>query len=399
MRLIKPAIITLALLSALPNITFAAEKAAASTATAKKLGEAVTFDVGHRYSIHSDILGEERKLLIHLPQGYKTSDNTYPVIYLLDGSSHFQHASTAADMLQDNNMMPASIIVGIPNNPGTRNRDLGDGSDNFWAFIKQEVSPYISKNYQTSGHKTLFGHSFAGAFVLDGFLDNSGWFDSYIAASPGIGKRAAARFSQYFAEQKTFATMSNKSLYFSEGSVAAESQATLDAAKHLGTLLEQHAPKSLTWFYQPLPQHAHMTTPYITLHEGLMQGFRDFQAPALANYQSFVDLGGMKGVAEFYQKRAAKYNTPDDVPENTVINIGMMMLEDGHEKEALKVFKDNNKANPESIRGLNALARFYEQTKDTAKALQYYEQALVWAEKSESGAVGYFKSQIKRLKK
>ena len=149
MQLIKSALITLTLLSAVSMNVHAVEanaKKAVDIAATKSVkptklvkptkpvkpidklvGTPITYDAGIQYQIHSSILAEDRQLLIHLPEGYEDSETRYPVIYVLDGKGHFRHATTAVTLLESHDMMPQSIIVAIPNNRGTRSRDLGKG--------------------------------------------------------------------------------------------------------------------------------------------------------------------------------------------------------------------------------------------------------------------------------
>ena len=49
------------------------------------------FVIGKIVSLKSSILKEERKIYIYSPLGYKKSKQKYPVMYLLDGESHFFH--------------------------------------------------------------------------------------------------------------------------------------------------------------------------------------------------------------------------------------------------------------------------------------------------------------------
>ncbi|MBS1503116.1 MAG: alpha/beta hydrolase, partial [Bacteroidetes bacterium] len=74
--------------------------------------------------IKSKIMPESRTLWVHLPPDYNTTTHTYPVLYVLDGDSHFQQASTAADFLAgyDRDRIPEMIVVGITN--VDRGRDL-----------------------------------------------------------------------------------------------------------------------------------------------------------------------------------------------------------------------------------------------------------------------------------
>ena len=55
----------------------------------------ITSNIGKAYKIASNILNEERSLLIHTPDSYATSSKKYSVIYVLDGDNHFNHAINA----------------------------------------------------------------------------------------------------------------------------------------------------------------------------------------------------------------------------------------------------------------------------------------------------------------
>ena len=47
--------------------------------------------IGETSTIQSEILGEERSLMVHLPDGYAASQTSYPVLYLLDAVRNFHH--------------------------------------------------------------------------------------------------------------------------------------------------------------------------------------------------------------------------------------------------------------------------------------------------------------------
>lgn len=232
----------------------------------------ITIEIGTHYKLQSSVLKEERSLLIHLPESYKGSKRKYPVIYVLDGYNHFHHATTASTILQNNEKMPESIIVAIPNNQGTRRRDLGRERNNFKKFIKEEIIPFVEKNYRTSNHKTIFGHSMAGAFVLNYLATEPELFNNYIAASPVIqifNSELLTKFQELFKSKKTL----NKSLYFTLTGVDAEGQRATDALNQFVSLLKKNAPKTLKWKYNYIENQVHMTTPYLTVYEGFSMVF------------------------------------------------------------------------------------------------------------------------------
>jgi len=372
----------------------------ADTKLAPIKGEEITYDAGYRYSLNSNVLSEQRELLIHLPAGYDESDKKYPVIYLLDGNGHFRHATTSITYLQSNNLMPEAIIIGITNQPGKRNRDLGEGSNKFWSYIQSEVVSVVEKKYRTSGHKTIFGHSMAGAFVMEGLLNDHIWFDSYIAASPGMEMELFDKYAEYFSNKnKQLNNIQDQSFFFSMADIPAEGKENVDIATKLDLLLKRIAPDKLNWGYRFFPQQVHMTTPSLTFYEGITQTFFDYQAPAISNHQEYTKFGGMKGIEQYYQKLATKYQIKPGIPEQTFRRLGNVLFDDGHKDEAIEILVTNTQKHPESMRAFIFLARLYEQNEQPKKSLTSFKKALVLAKQQSSRGVGYIEGEIKRMTK
>jgi enterochelin esterase-like enzyme len=365
------------------------------------MGESITYEAGFRYSFNSKILSEQRELLIHLPDSYENSDKSYPVIYVLDGNGHFKHATSAITYLKSQNFMPEAILIGITNKRGMRGRDLGNGSDKFWSYIKTEVVTFVEKNYRTSTHKTIFGHSMAGAFVVHKFIENKTWFNSYIAASPGMEMDIVKDYKEYFyQDDNILKELQGRSFYFSMAGIAAEGKENVQIVTELERLLKQKAPKTFNWSYQYLPQHAHMTTPYATFYQGITNTFTDFQPPSISSYQEYIEQGGMKGIEEHYRNRAVQYQTTKGVPDRFIRRLGGVFFDDNHKDEAIKLLITNTQNFPESIWAHNALARLYDQNEQPNKSVATFKRALALAKQSKNiGAIGYLTGEIKRVGK
>jgi predicted alpha/beta superfamily hydrolase len=144
--------------------------------------------------IHSKVLGEDRTLLVHLPGDYAKSDKKYPVVYKLDGEeNNFLQAFAAAQYLLDwMDKAPNPIIVGIANT--NRNRDMGldQQPDNFIQFLKDELIPFVDKNYRTSAFRTLCGQSASSVFAAYSFLKQPSLFNAYILSSFGLFRESVA---------------------------------------------------------------------------------------------------------------------------------------------------------------------------------------------------------------
>ena len=143
------------------------------------LAQEVDIKIGTRQSIRSEILQEDRPLLIHLPESYQTSASSYPVLYLLDGSDYaLFNAISDLRRLQGRELAPEMIIVAIENTD--RNRDMlpvkveeypvPPRAEGFLTFIEKELIPSIEKNYRTNGQRILKGQSLSGLFTLYALL-------------------------------------------------------------------------------------------------------------------------------------------------------------------------------------------------------------------------------------
>ena len=80
--------------------------------------EAIT--IGKKLKFYSEVLKEERLLFLYLPSGYDQLEESFPVLYLLDGDAHFHHTTGTVQFLAQNGRIPDMIIVAIQNTERTR---------------------------------------------------------------------------------------------------------------------------------------------------------------------------------------------------------------------------------------------------------------------------------------
>src|SRR6266478_3558767 len=131
-----------------------------------------------KLTVRSNVLGEDRTILVRTPPGYDANKLAYPVLYLTDGDAHIAHTASTVEFLARNGRMSEMIVVGITNTD--RTRDLtptkatganaaqfptAGGADNFLKFIETEVIPEIEKRYRVQPYRVLAGHSFGGLFT------------------------------------------------------------------------------------------------------------------------------------------------------------------------------------------------------------------------------------------
>lgn len=245
--------------------------------------------VRDQHMLYSDILGQDRQILVGLPSGY-TENKKYPVLYLLDGEHYFLMAHGVIDFLHNRaEEIPEVILVAIPNiyrgtdltpvnssdDPNSQAMEDTGGADNFLNFIKQELRPFIIENYSTSGNNILFGHSAAGLFATYSFLEEPGLFTHYITSDPSLWygdgmliNMLTANKASYFGLEKTiFMTQIDRSQ--DEEDIMSKPQN--DFMKQLQSL------KGIKTMKRLIEGENHSTVPLKSLYQGLSFIFQNDQ--------------------------------------------------------------------------------------------------------------------------
>jgi len=153
--------------------------------------------------IQSSIVGDEFKIFIALPANYWSTDSTYPVLYCTDANGLFPLMTQTARIMEQPGIeeLPDIIIVGIgyrspAQSAKLRFRDLtpthipeyplSGGAPLFLSFIKEELIPFIKKNYRVSDDAAYEGYSYGGEFGLYVLFHEPELFHRYIIGSPWL---------------------------------------------------------------------------------------------------------------------------------------------------------------------------------------------------------------------
>jgi len=152
------------------------------------------FTIGFEKSFPSKILGEQRKVWIHIPNSNGENETTgkrrYPVIYLLDGDANFNTVVSITEFMSNAGLCPPLIVVGVLH--PARMTDLTFGTDKetpgivgngekFMLYVEMELMPYIESNYPTAPYKIFIGHSVGGLAVVNTLLHHSYLFNAYVS--------------------------------------------------------------------------------------------------------------------------------------------------------------------------------------------------------------------------
>lgn len=260
--------------------------------------------IGKLISIPSKVLKEDRSIAIHLPNAYEASNEKYPVFYLLDAEWNFHYATALLSTLAEAGDIPKMILVGVINTQ--RNRDLlpDKGASHFRTFLKEELQPFIEKEYRTQPYRILAGHSFGGLYSLYHLLHHPADFNAYIALSPSLGRNNEETVK--FAEQvfRDSPTLSQR-LYLAVGN---EGGWTYTSTKRFTAILEKYQAEGLHWTFEHLEKEDHSAIGIRGFLHGLEFIYQDFNPTKLA-----LDELGL--IEDHYQNLSEKYGYEIPIPE------------------------------------------------------------------------------------
>ncbi|OMP76279.1 alpha/beta hydrolase-fold protein [[Flexibacter] sp. ATCC 35208] len=226
-------------------------------------------------SIYSTILQQERLIQVFTPQDYKPGSNTqYDVLYVLDGGNwNTGLINNVQRFIEGEGSVPPTIVVSVLGID--RNKDLtpthvedwptSGGGNNFLHFLKDELIPYINKNYPSNGDNTLWGHSLGGLFVINALLTAPEVFKSYIAADPSLWWDHG--YIPKIAPEKLTALAGSNHTLFISGRLGKEAEAM--KVTDIDTILHQKAPAGLTWKVIQYTDETHSSIRLKSTYDGL----------------------------------------------------------------------------------------------------------------------------------
>ena len=147
-------------------------------------------------SLHSDILGGERKYAIYLPPDYDSSERRYPALYLLHGSGddqtgwiQFGEVHRIANRAIASGQATPMVIVMPDADTGRRGYfNSPDGEWRYEDFFFEELIPYIEKTKTDRRYRSVAGLSMGGGGAFMYALHRPEMFSSAapLSASTGI---------------------------------------------------------------------------------------------------------------------------------------------------------------------------------------------------------------------
>lgn len=164
-------------------------------------------------ALRSRQTGAAYQIFVALPSDYRTSNKTYPVVYMLDADYSFALVRNIVQHFVEREDLPPMILVAVAY-PGAasdrvvyrmnRTRDytpayapdggygaeyqkVSGGGPKFRAFLASELIPLIERRYRADAQdRTLIGHSYGGLFGTYVLFTQPKLFKRYIIVSPSL---------------------------------------------------------------------------------------------------------------------------------------------------------------------------------------------------------------------
>jgi predicted alpha/beta superfamily hydrolase len=363
---------------------------------------------GKTDTLDSKILNEQRPLMIHLPDGY-SSEKSYPVIYLLDGSANYHNTSTIVAHLSwtYDKICPEMIVVGILNT--NRNRDLtpykpsfdpnmpqymleeSGGGEEFISFIEKELMPFIDSKYTTAPFRALFGHSLGGFMVLHTLLHHTELFNAYIATDPTtdwVDDRIMQEFKDFnsikmddkvdlFIGMGSMNIGQDKNEIIADPSHQSKSYKSLFELDDFLTNAQQHNFNYGSKFY---PNENHFSVRLIAMYDAIRFLFDFYRVDITTSDWENPEVNLALKIRKLYDRRSEGLGYVVKPEMNYIDGLAEYYLSLEQYPKGLQLLEFNIDLYPDSAHVFDALGDYYAATNDNKKAIENYKKSLLIAE-------------------
>ncbi len=363
-----------------------------------------TIAIGFVDSLYSNILHEERKVWIYIPNSFSysiyTGQRNYPVAYLLDGNTHFHAFTGILEHLSEENgnlVCPDMMVVGILNT--NRNRDFtpttdvdvkeSGGGEKFSEFIEKELLPHIDSIYHPLPFRMLVGHSYGGLAAINIMLHHAAPFNAFLAIDPSLSwdnqvilKQADTLLAKTdFGNKRLFIGIANT--MGSDISLKRLQQDTSADNRHIRSLLtfvnylKNKDLRSLRWDYNFYEDEDHYSVPIRAEYDALHFIFRNYPFTAYNElFDSTISTDSAKRiVTDHFQNLSSELGYRVLPPEHFINAVAGMFLRDRLVARSEAFYVMNVQCYPQSSNANKSMAEFYARQNEKEKAAVYFKQA------------------------
>lgn len=375
-----------------------------------------TITIGKTIELYSNTLHEMRRVMVYLPDSYHDTyfyPRRYPVIYALDGDSHFYELVAMIRQLSSGPDFPEMIIVSIPNTD--RIRDLTPtldtvafgmdphmarrtgGGEAFLSFIAHELIPHIDSLYPTAPYRLFTGHSLGGLMVIDALLHHSRLFNAYLAVDPSMmwDNLRLVHDAQTLLPNTDYR---DRSLFMATANSLRRDPDTAAAFLHPADIFSTHlqsmfllrnalaadsAANHLRFHWKYYPEYNHQSVPLPAEYDGLRFLFDFYALNVQYDHLPPTHADDIRLVAHYADiSRHMGYTVSP--PEVMVNNIAYDLLDRKQYDRSFYFFDLNVRNYPKSFNVYDSMGDYWLARGDKEKAGENFKQALALRENPDT---------------
>lgn len=357
-------------------------------------------EIGHKISLRSASLGEDRSLLIYLPESYDTSSFRYPVLYLLDAEWEFVHSAGVVEFLAGAGQIPEMILVGVANTE--RSRDLTPpsaneeetafwpavgGADRFRSFLRDELIPFIDEEYRTVPYRVLRGQSFGGLLAIHDAMSGNHLFNAYLTSSPAVGWNFGVLIDR---APDFFSKGVPQPIYVA--AAGRDFPQNLANIKRFAEVMDKRG-HDRQWQFDLFPTEGHASLVHLSTYRALKFLYDGWEvSPEVAAGARFEDY------ESHYAELSIRYGYAIEIPLLTVIRLGNQLLRDQRFADGIRVLEQNLTLYPEQPKSHWHVGDGYALSDQPEKALPHFKKALLLAESTKDPDVEDYRQSLSELK-
>lgn len=405
------------------NVTLAQKVGTHKEFTPKK---STTLTFAHQDIFHSNLLNEDRRINIFLPDDfYKTSSqHTYPVLLLLE-DEFFLMVSGVVKHLSSVERMPETIVVSLVDGPivpklytngsdfwpqNWKQLPFGKDPDLFTKHLKEELFPYLKSNFRANDFKIVMGLSATSIYAIHTFAKENDLFDAHIAIAAGdilgMGYIEGESLIDFIIEDFENTQKKIGWLYITSADSDGNGNSPMIKAnlEELEERLSPYRSNDFRFTSKIFPNEGHYDVALPGLEEAL--GLIFPKENWFSNYRELIKEPGnaMGNIDNYFKIRSMEYGF-EILPKaerwnsgNSLSRIGPFLLSQGRTKEAIEVLERWVAYRPKSILALIELEKAYEAKNELNKALFVLKKAYNMALELEMDESNEYQAQINKLK-
>ena len=333
-----------------------------------------------------------------LPEEYKTNNQDYPMLLVLDGQNYGELVSQNVMYLADAGDIPAHVIVSLKvidrlkhYTPTDSVHWVGDGgAPDFYQFVEKELMTRLDRDYRLTDTKILWGHSAAGLYTMFAFLRGDSQFNGFLVNDAPLdwdNNYVNKSLEETLAKPRPMKTF----LYLNHSFLDPNAPEEFRYIEPILSTLSRNQDEQLTIKYHAMMEESHMTIPLLGSIDGLRAFYQGYRIPEQ------VIFSGLDAVKSYVAQHKTSIGARNTIPLEVLEQTGLVTLF-SNPKASIEAFQYAISQYPESINLYEFLADAYVNFGDKVQAENILSKGIGLAEKLDKERVKVLIKKLNQMK-